>query len=87
MRILIDGTWVDTTKAGASWQEKSRIRDELEAEALFRSSAGRYYIAVVSYGLREPTARFVTDEVAAKWLFINEHDLPDDLKQYEIKTE
>jgi len=85
-----DGTIVDTDKAASPWNEEkdwngsnwiSRATgDQWTHQTLYKSSKGRYYIEHESqWQGATPSAEFVSDEEAARWLVLNEHELPEDL--------
>ncbi len=85
---------VDTANAQASWEEATRWNgsnhisvatgSQWEHETLYRSAKGRYYIEHTSqWQGSTPSARFVSEEEAARWLLANERDLPDDLAALE----
>jgi hypothetical protein len=86
-----DGTIVDTDLSPESWEEDTRwdgnnnvskaTGSQWHHEKLYRSSKGRYYVESWSnYQGTTPSAEFVSDEDAAKWLLINDHALPQRLK-------
>lgn len=53
-------------------------------QSLLKSRKGRYYILTRSlYEKVQPISEWITEEDAARWLLLNEHPLPEDLKQYE----
>jgi len=87
-----DGTIVDTDLATASYQEaldwngKNHISratgSQWEHETLYRSSKGRWYIVRKSQWQGTlPEARWVTAEEAARWLALNDHELPEELAE------
>lgn len=92
-----DGTIVDTTKAKEHWPE---ARDWNGSNAIGRSSGsqwyyeylylsrkGRYYIVWTSCIQGDcDEAYFVSPKDAAKWLLLNEHELPDDLIALETEV-
>ena len=86
-----DGTVVDTDKANDSWDEK-RDHDgrnfigrsscsQWHDQTLYRSRKGRYYIV---YGTavqgHKDHAEWVSQQEAARFLLLNDRDLPDELK-------
>jgi hypothetical protein len=89
-----DGTIVDTDKASQSWNEETdwngnnyisrATGSQWLHETLYRSSKGRYYIEHESQWQGSlPSAEFISNEEACKWLLRMGHDLPVDLKQLE----
>ena len=89
-KYRIDETIVDTDKAAQSWAEATRWNgsnhiskatgSQWEHETLYLSARGRYWIESTSqYQGSIPSARFVEREEAARWLLLNEHELPEDL--------
>jgi len=85
---------VDTDKAQASWDEATfhdgrnliskATGDQFLHETLYKSSKGRYYIVHSSQwqGSRA-SAEEISPEEAAKWIILNEGDLPEDLAKLE----
>ena len=85
-----DGTVVDTDNATASWGEcrdwdgNNHIgrssRSQWHDQTLYRSRKGRYYLEYCSrvQGKRDHV-EWVSPEEAARWLLLNEEDLPEDL--------
>jgi hypothetical protein len=89
-----DGSIVDTAKATQHWGEETfhngsnfiskATGSQWEHEELYRSSKGRYYVERSSQIQGHTSyAEFLTDEQATRWLLVNEHELPDELKEYE----
>ena len=89
---MSDGMVVDTDNASARWNE-DRYYDgrnfisratggQWDHEALYRSRRGRYYLESWSdwEGTHE-SAEWISKEEAARWLMLNNHDLPGDLKE------
>ena len=85
-----DGTVVDTDKASAQWDEAANWNgnnwisvntgSQWSHECLYRSRKGRYYIKYQSaWQGSTPHAEWVTDVEAARWLLLNEKELPQDL--------
>ena len=89
-----DGSIIDTEKAQQKW-EGVRYHDgcnlisrntgsQWHDPDLFLSRKGRYYLLNTSCVQGQGDhAEFITDEEAASWLLINDHELPESLKQYE----
>ena len=86
----IFGSIVDTDTAKNEWEENTTFDgsnhiskatgSQWTHETLYLSSKGRYYIVRTSQWQGSlPEARFVDNEEAAKWLLLNDHELPDDL--------
>ena len=84
------GVLVDTAKAAQTWEEATfwngsnhiskATGDQFTHETLYKSSKGRYYIEHSSqWQGSHDYATFCEPEAAAKWLLLNEHDLPEDL--------
>lgn len=92
-RIEGDGI-VDTDKATAYWQESTRwdgrnkisvnTGSQWDHQTLYKSRRGRYYLLHWSqWQGSTPHAEWVSPEEAARWLLLNEEELPADLEQYE----
>lgn len=91
MKYLIEGQAYDTDRATGKWDESTffdghnRVSratgSQWDHETLWRSGKGTYYIESESQwqGSR-PSARLVTPEEAVRWLLVNDHELPGDLK-------
>ena len=88
-----DGTVVDTENSTSRWGEErdhdgsnfiSRATgSQWEHQTLFRSRRGRYYVVHVSdWQGSHPHAEWVSPEEATRWLVLNEHEVPDDLKKH-----
>jgi hypothetical protein len=90
MNIRIGDEWVDPYKAQRSWPQNTKNltpQDLLNGiETLYKSSKGRYYI-ITERSSHKPEGRFVSNQEAATWLLDNGHDLPDDLKEYQVEIE
>lgn len=93
-RYDLDGVIVDTDNATEHWKEITRwdgnnhisvvTGSQWEHETLYRSAKGRYYIEHTSQWQGSlPSARFVSEQEAARWLLLCERDLPADLAKYE----
>jgi len=88
-----DGTIIDTDNATAEWDEArdwdghNKIGRSSGSQwgwqRLYRSRKGRYYVHHSSQwqGSRDHV-EWVSPEEAARWLLLNEIDLPDDLAKY-----
>jgi hypothetical protein len=88
-----DGTIIDTEKAAQNWNETTDWdgRNHISRptggqwahQRLYKSKKGRYYVEHSSdyQGSREHV-EWVSPEEAARWLLLNEHELPEDLKVY-----
>ena len=88
-----DGTLVDTERASASWDEIRRFDgrnmvglssgNQFHHQTLYRSRKGRYYIEYRSdwQGSRSHV-EWVSPEEATRFMVLNEHELPEDLKKY-----
>lgn len=93
-KFSIDGIIVDTDLSTAAWEEQTffngknqisvNTHQQWEHEQLFRSKRGRYYIVHTSnWQGSVPSARFIEPKEAAKWLILNDEELPEDLQQFE----
>ena len=91
---LEDGALVDTDKAQASWNEaldwngKNHISratgDQFLHETLYKSAKGRYYLVHSSqWQGSQDRAGEISPEEAAKWILLNDRDLPKDLAKLE----
>lgn len=85
-----DGTIVDTDNATQSWKEDKNwdgnnyisvhTGSQWHHQTLYRSRKGRYYVERTSqWQGSQPGAEWVSPEAAARWLMLNESDLPADL--------
>lgn len=91
---LEDGAIVDTDRAAQSWDEATYFDgrnyiseatgDQWLHETLYKSAKGRYYIVHSSQrqGSRDH-AEEISLRDAAAWLLQNEHELPEDLAEFE----
>jgi hypothetical protein len=84
------GILVDTAKALQTWEEATfwngnnhiskATGDQFTHETLYKSAKGRYYIEHSSqWQGSSDYCTFCEPEAAAKWLLLNEHELPEDL--------
>ena len=87
---MSDGTIIDTDNASQIWKEQTRWNGsnhisvptgtQWTHETLYRSRKGRYYIEHTSqWQGSTPRAEWVSNEEAARWLLLNDEDLPDEL--------
>lgn len=85
-----DGTLVDTDRANASWKEArdfdghNRIGrssgSQWSWQALYKSRKGRYYIEhTANIDGHRPHVEWVSREEAARFLLLNDYELPEDL--------
>lgn len=92
-----DGTVIDTDNASKHWDEETRWNgnnhisvatgSQWEHETLYRSRKGRYYVEHTSqWQGSTPRAEWVSEQEAARWLLLNEHELPADLEKYESEV-
>ena len=88
---MSDGTVVDTANASRHWDEATRwdgrnhisvaTGDQWTHQTLYRSRRGRYYIVHSSqWQGSTDSAEWVSNEEAARWLVLNEHDVPEELQ-------
>ena len=81
---------VDTANATQHWDEDTRWNgnnhisvatgSQWEHQTLYRSRRGRYYIEHTSqWQGSTPSAEWVSNEEAARWLLANEHEVPAEL--------
>lgn len=88
-----DGRLVDTSKAKKHWSEDTRWNgsnhvslntdSQWEHETLYLSAKGNYYLELTSdWQGSSPVYVWVTKEKAAKWLLLNNHELPEDLEEH-----
>jgi hypothetical protein len=92
-----DGTVVDTDLAKQYWQEATdhdgrnpigrSSQSQWHDQTLYQSRKGRYYIEYESRveGQRSHV-EWVSPEEAARWLILNEKELPEDLKPLEAEV-
>jgi hypothetical protein len=53
-------------------------------QTLYRSRKGRYYVEHTSqWQGSHPSAEWISNAEAARWLLVNGHDLPDELSSFE----
>lgn len=89
---LEDGGIVNTKKATQSWDEATDWNGnnhisrntgmQWNHETLYLGSKGRYYIVRESQWQGSlPSAEIITDEQAARWLDLNDHEVPDELAE------
>ena len=89
---MSDGTVVDTENASQHWDEATRWNgnnhisvatgSQWEHQTLYRSRRGRYYIEHTSqWQGSTPSAEWVSNEEAARWLLANEHEVPAELSE------
>lgn len=94
---MSDGTVIDTDNATKHWKEDSwhdgnnRISratgTQWDHERLHRSRRGRYYVERWSqWQGSHPSAEWVSEQEATRWLLLNEHDLPEDLAEHESEV-
>ena len=92
---MSDGMVVDTENASASWKEGTQwdgnnhislaTGSQWDHQTLYRSRRGRYYVECKSqWQGSTPSAEWVSNEEACRWLLANEHletddDFPADL--------
>ena len=85
---MSDGMVVDTEKATAEWEENTRwdgrnhislaTGTQWDHQQLYRSKRGRYYIVHWSQW-STPTAEWVSNEEACRWLLLMGAELPAEL--------
>jgi hypothetical protein len=89
---MSDGTVVDTENASQHWDEATRWNgnnhisvatgSQWEHQTLYRSRRGRYYIEHTSqWQGSTPSAEWVSNEEAARWLLANELEVPAELAE------
>ena len=90
---MSDGTIVDIGNSSAQWSEGKRFDgsnqvslatgSQWDHQTLYRSRRGRYYVERSSqWQGSTPSAEWLSNEDACRWLLKNEHDaadFPDDL--------
>ena len=88
---MSDGVVVDTDKATRAWEEardwngqnwiSRNTRSQWTHETLYRSRKGRYYLVYSSqWQGSTPSAEWVSEKEALKWLILNDKDLPAELE-------
>ena len=88
---MSDGTVVDTKNATQHWNEDTRWNgnnhisvatgSQWEHQTLYRSRRGRYYIEHESqWQGSTPSAEWVSNEEAARWLLANNETVPEELE-------
>jgi len=88
-----DGELVDTGLATEEWNDATYVSNgnsihvttdsQWEWEKLYLSRKGIYYIEEDGATRARGEVRIVTREEAAAWLLFNEHELPEDLAEFE----
>lgn len=72
--------WVETTIFTGNSHVSVNTGSEHKHETLYKSAKGRYYIEKTSdWQGSIPSAKFITPLEAAKWIILNEEELPEDL--------
>ena len=80
MEFKIEDTIVDTAKAAQEWGSRN-TDSKGQDEKLYRSDKGRYYIVRTSQGQGSlPSAEFVSNEAATRWILLSGYELPAELK-------
>ena len=91
MRLKTEGILIDTSLATASYEEATRFDgsnhisvntgSQWTHQTLYCSRKGRWYLIHSSQwqGSR-PEAEFISDDKAAAWLELNNHELPEGLE-------
>lgn len=95
MKFKMDnGTVIDTRLSRRTWEEDSfwdgsnhisvATGSQFDHQQLYESRRGRYYLRHWSnwQGTRDHV-EWVSPEEAARWLIANEHELPEELVQFE----
>lgn len=88
-----DGTIVKTENAVKSWEEATywngnnniskATGTQFDHETLYLTRKGRYYIEHTSQWQGSvPSAEWVDNEAAARWLLLNDEELPEDLTSF-----
>jgi hypothetical protein len=91
---MADGAIVNTAQAKCCWAELTRWNgnnhisvntgSQWAHETLYLSRKGRYYLVGHSQWQGSlPSAEFISDEQAARWLLRNNEELPEALAAYE----
>lgn len=93
-KFQVEGAIFDTERAAATWEEASdwngsnhisRVTgSQWYHETLFLSKKSRYYV-VRSSNVQgsQDEMEILSPREAAAWLLLNDHDLPDDLRDLE----
>jgi hypothetical protein len=92
-RYRIDGTVLDTENATAHWDEETdwngnnqisrATGSQWDHQTLYRSRRGRFYLVHESQWQGSlPHAEWISEQEAARWLLMMEHELPDDLQPF-----
>ena len=87
-----DGTVVDTDNATRHYEEKQyhdgsnfiskATGDQWQHQDLYRSRKGRYYLETCPrINGQQAHAEWVSKQEAARWLTLNEHEIPEELKE------
>jgi len=93
-KFQVEGAIFDTERAAATWEEASdwngsnhisrATGSQWNHETLHKSAKGRYYVVRSSdrQGSQDEM-EILSPREAAAWLLLNDHDLPDDLRELE----
>jgi hypothetical protein len=76
---LESGTILDTERAVQFWEEQQSAAKDFQAEVLYYSRKGNYWLAYTPHGGGQRTAKLVTASVAVAWLLHRKLPLPQDL--------
>ena len=93
-KFQVEGAIFDTERAKATWDEAldfdgsnhiSRVTgSQWNHETLHKSAKGRYYVVRSSdYQGSQDEMEILSPREAAAWLLLNDHELPDDLRELE----
>ena len=97
-KYSLEGSVVNTQNAKRIWEEKTwwngsnhcsvNTGDQFLHQTLYESRRGRYYLEHTSQwqGSR-PRAEWVSPEAAARWLILNDHELPTELERHREEIE
>jgi hypothetical protein len=92
-----DGTVVDTDNATESWKEATdwngnnhvsrATGSQWNHQQLYRSRRGRFYVEHTSQWQGSmPHVEWVSEHEAARWLLLNERELPEELAKFEAEV-
>lgn len=78
-----NGIVYDTAKSVGFWERSKHTRDY--KEALFKSPRGQYYRYWIETDYKRYGVEILELIEAARWLLLNNHELPSDLMQYKSR--
>jgi hypothetical protein len=79
--------WSEATRWNGNNHISKATGSQWEHEALYLSNKGRYYVVHTSqWQGSTPSAKWMSNLDAARWLLMNDHELPIDLVEFESEA-